>query len=318
MRTLSKIAVIILLINLSACTFGVPVDPRMPTGEAGQGAPQSEATVAPTVAAEPPTEAAPAEPSATVAEPSATAAEPTAPPAEPSATPTTEATAEPTAVPPTATAVPAVTESAAAAPGDLSKLGGATAIDPMDKAQDWLWPTGKNDYTAIEFKDGSLLLTALKDKIGWRLANPTLKPFGNLYVQAVVTSGSCSGNDQYGIIARVPKIREADRGYLFGLTCDGQYSIRTWDGKVAPKGEMTRLVDWTKSDVIRAGSDQVNTIGVFTSGKTLALYVNGKKLAEVTDGTYAQGNFGLFVAGFQTKNFTIKVSEMAYWLDPKP
>ena len=85
----------------------------------------------------------------------------------------------------------------------------------MDNATKWIWPTGVNDFTAVDFSAGSMELTSLKTTTGWRLANPTGDPFTNLYLEAVIKTGTCSGSDQYGVIVRVPVIKDADQGYLF-------------------------------------------------------------------------------------------------------
>jgi len=70
-------------------------------------------------------------------------------------------------------------------------------------------------------------------------------------------------------------VTEADRGYLFGISCDGQYSLRKWDGKAGDKGVMTVLVNWTASPSIQAGSNKTNTIGFMAVGDRLILYANG-------------------------------------------
>jgi hypothetical protein len=188
----------------------------------------------------------------------------------------------------------------------------------MNDSTAWVWPTGVSEFTAVNFTSGSMVLTSLDDISGWRLANPTGREFGGLYLEATVRTGTCKGNDQYGLIARVPVLKDADQGYLFGFTCDGRYSFRSWDGKVGEKGKMTRLIDWTANKAVNAGSGQTNRMGLMMVGSRMLLYANGTLLGEVTTNTYASGYFGVFVGGMQTKNFAITIDEMAYWENPKP
>lgn len=188
----------------------------------------------------------------------------------------------------------------------------------MDDAAKWVWPTGLNEFSSVSFANSQMTLTSLKEKLGWRIANPTGEGFGNLYLEATVKTGACAENDQYGMIVRVPVIKDANQGYLVGFTCDGKYSIRQWDGKVVPNGKMNRLIDWTASKAINAGANQTNRMGVLLMGGKIALYANGTLLGEVTNTAYASGHFGLYIAGMKTPNFTIQVDEMVYWDNPKP
>jgi hypothetical protein len=188
----------------------------------------------------------------------------------------------------------------------------------MDNARTWVWPTGSDKFTAGDFSSGSLVLTALTDVDGWRLANPRGSDFGNLYLEGSFRPDTCKGSDHYGLIARVPVIREADQGYLFGVTCDGFYSLRRWDGKVGNDGKMEWLVRWTASPAIATGSNQTNRLGLMMTGSRLILYANGTLLGEVNDSSFASGYFGVFVGADETDRFTIRVDEMAYWVNPQP
>jgi hypothetical protein len=152
-------------------------------------------------------------------------------------------------------------------------------------------------------------LTGLTTTDGWRLSWPVVKDF---YLEMTVETGTCAGSDHYGLIARVPDLHEANRGYLFGVTCDGRYSLRAWDGE-----NMTNLVRPTAGASILAGSEQVNRVGLLATGDQLILYVNGARLTEIEDSRFSEeGSFGVFVGARQTSNFTIHVSEIAYWENP--
>jgi hypothetical protein len=223
---------------------------------------------------------------------------------------------EPTQVPPTSTATesPSPTATSTTAPtatlaaGDpLAKLGNPTWQDTF--ANDLNWPTGDNEFTSIDIQNNQMVLTALSKLDGWRLSYPTVQ---NFYLEAVLKSDNCSGPDHYGVIVRVPDPKTADNGYLFGITCDGQYSIRKWNGT-----KMTNLVGWANSDSIKTGSGVSNRLGVLAVGSQLTIYINGVKIASTQDSSYSQGYFGVFVGGNNTPNLAVIVSSIAFWEDPQ-
>jgi hypothetical protein len=248
---------------------------------------------------------APDQPTNTVAPP-----EPTQTVAPPQPTNTTEATQAPTA-----TAGPSLTP----VPGDpRGRLGSATSTDGMTDGTSWIWPTGLNDFTSMSYSGGLMTLTGLTDKLGWRLANPEGTDFGSIYLETTFKTGTCSGADQYGMIVRVPVLKDADRGYLMGFRCDGKYSLRKWDGTLGTKGTMTRLKDWTDTDAVVKGSNQVNRMGLMMVGSRLIMYANGHLLGEVSDSTWTSGHFGIYVGAGPTKQFAVQVDEMSYWKNPTP
>jgi hypothetical protein len=240
------------------------------------------------------------------------------------ATPLPTNTPAPTEVPPTATPVPPtetlvptetpVLPTPTVVAGDpRNRLGNPAWRDGMDNDNNW--PTGSDTYTAIEFKDGNLLLTGLEPINGWRISWPELTDF---YLEMTVKVGTCNGSDQYGFISRVPKPSKPNQGYLLGLTCDGRYFLRKWDGETQPKGTMTNLIEYTANSAIKSGSNQTNRLGLMAVGNRLLVYVNGVLLGEARDSQFSSGNFGLFVYAKETDNLLISVDEVSYWENPTP
>jgi hypothetical protein len=238
----------------------------------------------------------------------------TIPPATPTITPTFTQVPTETATS-TSTPVPSITPPAS---DPRLYLGAPSAVDPMDNADTWHWPTGTQEYTSIDFKDGFMEFTGLQDLAGWRL--PMTASGTDVYIEMTVRTGQCSGEDNYGIIFRVPVFHEADRGYLFTISCDGRYRLTKWDGQAGTGGVGIRLVDWRSNANINAGANQTNRIGVLTVDNRFYLYANGYLLndsfiLEDTKDPYPGGYFGVFVTSRETPNFTIYVDEMSYWLN---
>jgi hypothetical protein len=167
------------------------------------------------------------------------------------------------------------------------------------------WPTGEDTFTAAEIEDGTMKFKGLSNLDGWRI---TWKEFSDAYLEMTLKTTSCTGLDHYGMIFRVPDKTKADKGYLFGISCDGRFSLRDWDGK-----EMNSLIDWTSSEAIKAGADQTNRIGVMARGDHLVFYANGILLGEIRDSTYTKGVFGVFIGARETTHLEVLIDEIGYW-----
>ena len=213
---------------------------------------------------------------------------------------------EPTQTPaPTDTPAPTPTATLADTDPPLT-LGSPDWVDNMNNDDNW--PTGYSEYSAIAFSDGFLKLTALSDVDGWRVTWPTIDDF---YLEATLQTPECSGSDHYGLMFRVPADSQAGKGYLFGITCDGRYSLRRWDGTA-----MHFPVNWTANNAIIKGENVVNKLGVMAQGQNIALYINGQKVQEVADSNYLEGKFGFFVGGTNVEDLTLWVDQVRYWIQP--
>lgn len=208
---------------------------------------------------------------------------------------------------PAPTDTPAPTPTATLAGTDPTlTLGNPTWVDNMDNDDNW--PTGFSEYTTIKFENGFLKLTAQSDVDGWRVSWPSIDDF---YLEASLQTPECGGTDHFGLMFRVPADSRAGKGYLFGITCDGRYSLRRWDGST-----MHFLVNRTANDAIQKGENVVNKLGVMARGANLALFINGQKVHELSDATHLEGKFGFFVGGTNVDNLAVWVDQVRYWTNP--
>jgi hypothetical protein len=259
--------------------------------------------VAQTLAAQPtPLEMATAIPTEPPAPPTPTATLEPTPTEEPSPTPEPSPTSVPTASPVPTTAIPAGTDPRA-------QLGSPTFSDNMKTST--YWSTGADDFTDAVFRNDSLYITALTGTDGWRLA--TVPSLTNFYAEVSGAFEECTGSDHFGLIVRVPEKSPADRGYLFGISCDGRYTFNEWDGSVEPKGLWTNHINWTANSAILSGQKQTNRVGVMATGSLLELYVNGIKVSELQDDTFAEGYLGIYVGSDETDQLTVRISDFSYW-----
>ncbi len=212
---------------------------------------------------------------------------------EPSATPKATSTQTPTASPTLGASDP------------RASLGEPTWRDDFEDASDWA--IYEDDHTRFVVAENELVMTAFNADYynGWLLS---WRNDANFYIEATGTVGTCSGRDSYGLMFRAPASDKGYIGYLFGISCDGRYSLRSWDGD-----EMSKILDWTPSTYLVSGSDQTHRIGVLAQGNELKLYAQGELLTTLADTTHSEGLFGLFISAAQTLNFTSNVEEFLYW-----
>jgi hypothetical protein len=224
---------------------------------------------------------------------------------------TQAATATATPLPPTS--APSVTPTATETPpptptaveGDPRQTLGDPTFQDTKFKEDVNWGSAwKDEFTQGEFSNNEMVLTSVGVD-GWTLTWPIVTDF---YIEMTATTGDCSGMDRYGLIVRVPK--SFDRGYLYGFTCDGKYSLRIWD---PAKKQYTYLINWTHSDEIMAGSNKTNRIGLMARGEKFTLYANGVEIDSATDSRFDKGQFGPYIGHANTEDFTIYIKEIAYW-----
>jgi hypothetical protein len=95
---------------------------------------------------------------------------------------------------------------------------------------------------------------------------------------------------------------------VYGFTCDGRFRLYKWDGE-----NYQGLQEWTASPHILTGPDQTNRMGFWAEGDSLKLYANGWLLAEISDSTYDQGRFGIYIGSTATEDLEVYVEEISYW-----
>jgi hypothetical protein len=184
-------------------------------------------------------------------------------------------------------------------------LGNPTWTDNMDNAAtNWyLLDTSNTKFTQ---GDGKLVMTQANPGGGdeWGLSNKaSMKDY---YLQATfITSGSCSGLDKYGLLARAP---DPSQGYVLEFSCDGRYRLYVWENNT-----YTALQEWKAASPIKGGANQTNIMGIWMKGTTLRVYANGYKVAEFTDTNFDHGQFGLVIGAADTNNLTVYVDQVSYW-----
>jgi hypothetical protein len=203
------------------------------------------------------------------------------------------------------TPTPTLTLSPTPVDDPKASLGAPTWTTNLDSVSSWY--TEDNDYSNIRGDNGTLLLTS-KQAVGYHSWSMHYHQLTNFYLEATLKTGTCTGNDLYGLIFRAP---DTSKGYFYSITCDGKVGLRAFDGS-----EFTKVADFSPSATILTGSNQVNHLGVLANGSTLSLYVNSRKVMDVSDSTFTSGTFGVFISAVNTPGFQIALDDLSYWTLP--
>ncbi len=162
-------------------------------------------------------------------------------------------------------------------------------------------PFPDNTNIRLGVADKNMLVTGKNQLFDtWWFSWPTL---ANSYIEILVNTAQCAGEDAYGIAFHGQPSGDPSRGYLVSFSCDGRYRYRPIESS---------QVGWTPSPYIHTGADQFNTLGIWIEDGDFTLYANGVELATFSDDTYSSGRFGVLVhAGGQS--YSYQVVQIRIW-----
>jgi uncharacterized protein YraI len=187
----------------------------------------------------------------------------------------------------------------------------AALLGPPDLNDDFSNASNFQDTTTpcfeSEIRDGKLFMNAVGEQgsFCWQIAG--FSPIANSYMEVVGENLACEGSNRFGLFLRAP---ENDRGYMYGITCDGRYAMSYWDGT-----STTELVAPTPNQAIQAGQSAINRIGILATGPIFDFYVNGIYLDRVVDDTFIEpGKMGFFVQNSSEQGFFVTYDDLKIWL----
>jgi len=247
----------------------------------------------------------------TTPEPSATLhiITPTTTPEESTEEPQPEATEEPSAPTNTATTRPTID---AAQINPDKEFTGAKFVDTFDDPVLWYDTSGTlpdSEYLKLEIVEEDMIVTGkLRLWDTWWITGFTLTDF---YIEMEVNTGDCSGSDTYGMILRASQHGQPTRGYLIGFTCDGKVYAKRLES-VSPY-VATSILNPTETDLIYAGPNQTNILGVAFDGNTMTIYPNRYYFSTIQDSTFSSGRYGVYVQAGDKGNYTFTIDEIRTW-----
>lgn len=213
---------------------------------------------------------------------------------------------------PEATATPTITPTATPNPSDPKMTLGMPDFTFNSASSGNPFGLAGNPYEdnsiIISHQVGGLNFTSKNINGGkrWRLTAPTPT---NFYLEGTFKVLTCSDRDNYGLAMRVPTY-ESTLGYFVGLSCDGSYIV----DKIDAAGNAENMITWTPDTNIKAGSGQVNRLGVMLVDESFKIYINGVLAREFTDGTTkTPGHGGAYISARGNPNFTVELQELLEW-----
>jgi hypothetical protein len=148
------------------------------------------------------------------------------------------------------------------------------------------WGEYQDDNWSALVKDGSLHLE-IHDQVtaAWIHHEASLSDF-DLQVDASQLSGA---ENAYGVAFRM---KDPENMYAFLINGDGFYNFY----KVV-QGEMTGILPWVESDVIRH-SKSINNIRIRAMGEQFFFFVNDQLINQVTDESLSIGHIAMMAATY--------------------
>ncbi len=163
-----------------------------------------------------------------------------------------------------------------------------------------------NEKIALVIKDGQMQVTGKYSYFRtWWFGGFDLTDF---YIEMDVNTGTCSDDDTYGLILRG---EPSDHGYIVGFNCGGEVAAWRVDA-VNPYTEI-EILGYTKTDLIRKGSNRPNILGVMMKGDEITIYANRYEFTTIYDDTYDWGQYGVFVMAGPKDNYTYTTSQIRIW-----
>lgn len=202
------------------------------------------------------------------------------------------------------TSKPAATNAPAATTAPTSK---ALFQDDFSSSKTG-WSVNANDNGSAEYLNGEYVFKVKRAKwLKWS-TSPDDKDYNNVHleVSAKDTSATKDALPSFGFICNY---KDNENFFYAGMAVDGVYAIaRKINGE-------TKLLTDTKNEWINSKDITKNAssyrLGADCTPKGVTLYVDGKKIASVSDSSFTSGLAGMFILTFDVANAEVRFDDFA-------
>ena len=151
------------------------------------------------------------------------------------------------------------------------------------------WGTLTDAESSLEYENDALRMQVFKENfVAW--STPDDENYENVHMEVTVLNNSTDPATAFGFIC-AQQIEDWSFYYL-AITPAGEYAIiRATDGE--SDVYLTNSGEWASSERIAYNAASYR-LGADCGNGTLSLYVDGQKIASVSDSTYTAGRVGLF------------------------
>lgn len=172
------------------------------------------------------------------------------------------------------------------------------------------WELAYDSDGSIYYRSGHLRIAV--DTANTLLWTQSAYDVGDYYLELDARHEDGVLNNQVGVIFRFV---DADNYYIYSIGSDGYYSLFE-----LVDNEWQALIDWRQSDLVEAGADSFNTLGLLVEDDHVVLLVNDYILDQADLPTTEGLGIGLAAGAFDDTPVDIGFDELRIWqLDaPEP
>ncbi len=151
------------------------------------------------------------------------------------------------------------------------------------------WGTNTDSDSSVEYANEALQMKVFKNNhFVW--STPNDQSYQNVHIETTVINNDTDETTAFGILC--DKQPGNNSFYYAGMTPAGEYAIvKSAEGQ--SDVFLTGNDQWSASDLIAKNASSYR-IGADCGNGTLTLYVDGQKIASVSDATYTSGGVALF------------------------
>jgi hypothetical protein len=143
--------------------------------------------------------------------------------------------------------------------------------------------------SSIQYTDEALQMIIHKENyFVW--TTPDSEEYENIHMEVTVINNNTDSNTAFGFLCNQQS--DDDSFYYLVVTPNGQYVI----AKAAAGADdifLTNNDEWAYSDLVVEDASSYRVAADCGADGALILYVDGKKIASVTDSSYSSGGIGL-------------------------
>lgn len=180
-------------------------------------------------------------------------------------------------------------------------VGDLVMDEGFDNSPDW--EDFEGDHSSGVQEDGVYRISVNGSYYTWQYGGDVLS---DVVIQIETEQNSKVLNNSYGVICRAD---EDGNGYFFQIAGDGYFSIFK---QTDPDEGLVAVVDWDTSNFINQGRDN-NQVTAVCVADYLALYANGRLLAEANDGDIDEGYIGLTAGAYEDGNVDVSFDNLVVW-----
>jgi hypothetical protein len=164
-----------------------------------------------------------------------------------------------------------------------SALGSSALLEDDFSGSDYVWGTGTDADSAVEYANDALNFFVNKDFF-FVWSTPSDEVYENVHIEVTARNDSTDPTGAFGIICNLQTL---DTSYYFAITGAGEYAIGRYT--LTDDILLTNEGQWGESDAITSGAASYR-IGADCGNGTLTLYVDGQQIDSVNDTTYSSGS----------------------------